>query len=259
MAKFKLESTDPNILQKHIEAPTLVGALSRVLSRFSPESGGTVNIDVGIDGMTDVWDDDTDHRFRLEPEESTAFDLGGDPTSELWDAPVPGSGAQHALAMNAVDEGRAVHAIKLIERAPTEMDACNLALDALMTHIPAESGSILLAESGLLRFVCVRGPKAPELEGRTMAIDNGVAGAVLATGKPVHLRQARTHQRHNAGVDQSINHLTRTLLALPIDVAGQRRGVLELLNPFGSEVFVESHQTFAHAVTLALGDRLHRP
>ena len=92
-----------------------------------------------------------------------------------------------------------------------------------------------------------------------MAIDHGVAGAVLATGKPVHLRQARNHQRHHTSVDQSINHFTKTLLAMPIAVGGRYRGVLELLNPFGSEAFVESHQTFAHAVTLALGERLHRP
>lgn len=256
MAKFRLNSSDPSEPQRHIEAPTLVGALSKVLGRFAPDSSGTVNIDVAVDGFTDVWDDDTDHRVRLEPEDISVFEVGTDPTAELWDAPTPGSGARNAMEMNSLDESKAVEAIKAIESAASAVEACNMALDALMTHIPAESGSILLAELSHLRFVCVRGPKSEELVGRTMGLRDGIAGAVLFSGKPVQLRQARQHESHHTKVDQSIDHFTRTLLAMPIAVSGEYRGVLELLNPFGSEAFVDAHQTFAHAVTLALGERL---
>ncbi len=256
MPKFRLNSSDPAEPQGHIEAPTLVGALAKVLGRFSPESSGTVNIDVSVDGLADVWDDDTDHRVRLEPEDISVFEVGTDPTAELWDAPTPGSGARSAMEMSAIDESKAIDAIKAIECSGSALEACNLALDALMTHIPAESGSILLAEMTRLRFVCVRGPKADVLVGQTIGLGDGIAGAVLSSGNPIQLRQARQHRSHHTAVDQTLDHFTRTLLAMPIAVDGQHRGVLELLNPFGSEAFVEAHQTFAHAVTLALGDRL---
>lgn len=256
MAKFSIDSTDPAIPATQVEAKSLVGAISKVLGRFGGDGSATVNVDVSTDGQAELWGDGDEHSVLVESEEDTFFDLGGDPTTELWDAPTPGSGAQSALEMSAGEESRAIQAISDISSSLDEMAACEKALDALMTHIPAESGSILLAEAEHLRFVCVRGPKAEVLSGRTIPIDGGVAGAVLASGTPLHIRQARRHESHHTEFDQSINHLTKTLLALPIFVGGEPRGVLELLNPFGSDRFGDAHQTFAHAVTLALGERL---
>ena len=259
MGKFNIESTDPAISRSQVEAQSFTGALSKVLGRFSPGSDRTVNVDVSSDGQAELWDPGTDQRFHIEPDVDTTFDLGDAPTPELWDAPTPGSGAKRAREMSPIDHIKAVESVRSIQAAATELEACNLALNVLMTHIPAESSSILLAEADALRFVCVRGPKAETLTGKTIAREHGVAGAVVNSGKPLHIRQARKHEKHHTKFDQSINHFTRTLLALPITVDGTIQGVLELLNPFGSDRFAEPHQTFAHAVALALGERLRGP
>jgi len=256
MANYNLDSNDPDFAGGQDGAQTFSSALSKVLARFRPGTEKAVNVDVSSDGRAEVWGDGTDVRFHIEPDPDTVFDLGDDPTTELWDAPSPGSGAKRAMEMSSVDQKRAISAVASIQSAPSAIAACDLALDSLMAHIPAESGSILLAEAEHPRFVCVRGPKASELTGRTIGLEHGVAGAVVSSGQPVHVRQARKHANHHTELDQSISHLTRTLLALPVAVGGRVVGVVELLNPFGREGFVETHQTFAHAVALALGERL---
>ena len=236
MAKFNIESTDPKIDIKAIEAKTWSGALSKVLGRFKG-SAHPVNMRVQSNGRAEVWTDEDEAHLTLELDPDTGFEILDDPTTDLWDAPPPGSGAHQSQAAAAPDSSRAENGILAIQTAPTEVAACDAALDLLMKLIPAESGSILLAESTALRFVTVRGPKADALTGKTISREHGIAGAVVNSGTALLVRSARSHAQHDHSVDTEVNHITRTLLALPIQKGEQTIGVVELLNPFGSDTF----------------------
>ena len=255
MAKFNVESTDPKIDLKAIEAKSWSGALSKVLGRFKSGSK-PVNLRVNADGQTEVWSDEDEAHLTLELDPDTGFEILDDPTTELWDAPPPGSGAREAQAAAAADADRADSEIGAIQSAETEVAACNEALNLLMKFVPAESGSILLVESTALRFITVRGPKSDALTGKTIALNHGIAGAVVSSGTALLVRSARDHAQHDHSVDAEMNHITRTLLALPIQKEGQVIGVVELLNPFGSDTFTLDQQQLSTRIVSALAGRL---
>lgn len=256
MPKFSLNSSDPSQESELLESRTWSGALSKALGRLKGSPQTTLTVEVSQDGHTDLWGDDTDHRLSFGTDADTSFEMAEDPTTSLWDAPTPGSGAQAAREPNHVDRAQTGEGIEAIGRASTEVAACNVAMDMLMTHIPAESGSVLLAEGTQLRFVSVRGPKAEALSGSTMSVDAGVAGVVAGSGRPLLIRGARNSAQHDAAFDKSLNHITHTLLALPITANNRVLGVLELLNPFGATTFTLAQQELAKNVAHALGKRI---
>ena len=255
MAKFNIESTDPKIDIKAIEAKSWSGALSKVLGRFKGQNGA-VNMRVNPGGQAEVWSNDDDAHLTLELDPDTGFELLDDPTTELWDAPPPGSGARQSQAAAEPDMARADDGMVAIETAKTEVEACDATLNLLMKLIPAESGSILLTETTELRFVTVRGPKADALSGKTISRDLGIAGAVATSGTALLVRSARDHAQHDHSVDAEVNHFTRTLLALPIKKAEQVVGVVELLNAFGSDTFTLDQQQLSTRIVGALARRL---
>ena len=226
-----------------------------MLGRFKSGSK-PVNLRVNADGQTEVWSDEDEAHLTLELDPDTGFEILDDPTTELWDAPPPGSGAREAQAAAAADADRADSEISAIQSAETEVAACNEALNLLMKFVPAESGSILLVESTALRFITVRGPKSDALTGKTIALNHGIAGAVVSSGTALLVRSARDHAQHDHSVDAEMNHITRTLLALPIQKEGQVIGVVELLNPFGSDTFTLDQQQLSTRIVSALAGRL---
>jgi hypothetical protein len=254
MAKFNLDSTDPAIDRRQLEASSWSGALSKVLSKFKGD-GSVVQVDINEDGHTELWQSDSDTRLHLDAEADTGFELLDDPTTDLWDAPRPGSGSQTAHQPSPVDKISIQEGLTAIANADTDVGAADIALDLILKHVPAESGSILLAEGSGLRFVAVRGPKAEALEGRVIGIDQGIAGACAQSGSALMIRSTRGSDQHDATVDHSVNHITRALLALPLSNGDQVLGVLELLNPFGADTFAQSHQGLARDVSAALAHR----
>jgi hypothetical protein len=257
MPKFTLESTDPAIDTMPLEARTWSGALSKVISRFR-SNGGLVRVNVDDEGHADLWEDETGVCLHLEADPDTGFEMFDDPTTELWDAPIPGSGARVAKAPSPEDQARVQEGLQAIHDAETPTAASDAALDLLLRRVPAESGSVLLADEEQLRFVAVRGPKSDQLLGRTLSRIQGVAGVALQSGTTLLIRRAHSSNQHDASVDRSIGHITRTLLAVPLIADESAHGVLELLNPFGGDTFAPDHQGIAREVCDALSARLAR-
>jgi len=254
MPKFTVRSPDTE--PAAIEAADWSGALSKLLGRFTG-SGNTVHVDVSNSGAAEIWDEHSELRFTMDSDTGagTGFELTDDPTTDLWDAPTPGSGARTAAQPDEVVTADMAKSVEALVLAPTDTGAFESAINLLMTHIPAESASVLLAEGPVLRFTSVRGPHAENLVGTTIPIDKGIAGAVANSGRALLVREARQNPQHDASVDQTINHVTRTLLAVPIQANGSILGVVELLNPFGSNTFMPWHQKFARDVSTALASR----
>jgi putative methionine-R-sulfoxide reductase with GAF domain len=254
MPKFTIRSE--NAEPAAIEAADWSGALSKLVGRFTGQ-GNTVHVDVNDKGATEIWDERSEMRFQMDSDTGTGtgFELTEDPTTDLWDAPNPGSGARTASTPNDAVSVEMANSAAALTAEQSDAGACETAMNLLLTHIPAESGSVLLAEGPYLRFISVRGPHAENLVGTTIPIDKGVAGTVANSGRALLVREARQNPQHDSSVDHTINHVTRTLLAVPIESNGSVLGVIELLNPFGSDTFMSWHQEFARDVANALGQR----
>lgn len=110
-----------------------------------------------------------------------------------------------------------------------------LAARALQTAVDvvyAESGSILLADqsSQSLVFQHSIGP-SPVSYGTAIPWDQGIAGSVFRSGRPIVIPDVSKDVRHLTSVDEQTGYCTRDLIALPLKRwEGNPIGVLEVLN-----------------------------
>ena len=254
MPKFTIRSR--NNESSKIDAPNWSTAVGNLVGRLKVTTN-TVNVNLSHDGTAEVWQDGEDELYHLDTDEGvlSEFDMPDVPTVDLWDAPVPGSGATAARQPKEDELSILFKQTDDLRRLASDALACEQALNFLLTHIPAESGSVLLAEGAHLRFTSVRGPHSEQLSGMTIPIDVGIAGAVATSGRSMLIREARKSPQHDHSIDQNIDHITRTLLAVPIQSNGTVLGVLELLNPFGDDTFLSWHQDLTKHAAGALAKR----
>lgn len=107
------------------------------------------------------------------------------------------------------------------------------ALRTALDVVGADAGSVLLAdpETKQLVFRHVIGEKAGLLRGQAIPWDQGIAGAVYTSGRPLVSRDVTRDPRHLTWVDASTGYKTRDLIALPLKQwEGKPIGVLEVLN-----------------------------
>jgi signal transduction histidine kinase len=106
------------------------------------------------------------------------------------------------------------------------------ALHTALDVIGAESGSILLADHQSEQLVFRHSIGAsPVQTGTTIPWNQGIAGDVFHSGKPVVIREAKADPRHFTGIDDLTRHVTHDLIALPLKRwEGEPIGVLEVLN-----------------------------
>nr|MBN1229041.1 GAF domain-containing protein [Anaerolineae bacterium] len=125
--------------------------------------------------------------------------------------------------------------------------------------ISAQEGSLLVLddESAELVFVQVSGPSNKELVGKRMPADKGIAGWVVQNKKPTIVNNARADDRFYARIDQSLNFVTKSILAAPIVGRGRILGVIEVLNKLNGQPFNETDQVLLTLLCRFAGDFLH--
>jgi hypothetical protein len=117
-----------------------------------------------------------------------------------------------------------------ILQAETVLQACERALGAAKAACGAESGAVILAERGYLRFVSAMGPHATRLLGVRLPLSTGVAGFAIERKRTIVLADAHTDPRHCAEVDALTGYVTREIAVVPLVLDGVALGVLELMN-----------------------------
>ena len=103
----------------------------------------------------------------------------------------------------------------------------------------AGAGSLLLLDehSGDLIFRISCGPLGNGLVGRKIPAGKGIAGAAFSENRPIIIGNAQSDQRWYAGVDQSADFVTRSVLAIPLNARGNPIGVLEVINAKDGHAF----------------------
>ena len=99
----------------------------------------------------------------------------------------------------------------------------------------SESSSISLyeGETGLLKFVAAPGAQAEQLKLIRVPLENSVAGECYATAEAIVIQDAAQDPRIYRAVDNDLDFVTRSLVAVPILLDKEPIGVLEALNKSG--------------------------
>jgi class 3 adenylate cyclase len=106
-----------------------------------------------------------------------------------------------------------------------------------MDHLGVDEASILVPDSApgasSFVFLVVQGPAAPKLRLAKPPIDRGIVGRVFRTATTYNTSNARHDPDFFAGIDEKSEHLTRTMLTIPLTAGGEVVGVAQFLNKPG--------------------------
>lgn len=96
----------------------------------------------------------------------------------------------------------------------------------------ASAASILLVDDAdqTLVFRVEVGNKQPDLVGRRIPLDRGIAGYVAMTGQAISVSNVMQDQRFNAEFAQSTGYIPDSILATPLLMGDRVIGVLEVLD-----------------------------
>jgi len=199
-----------------------------------------------------------DEPFALgDADEPTGHDeAGGDGADDVLGEPEPTEDL-HELPADAILELDPSEAqLAAIDQAESQLMACQVALQAALKRVPAESGAVLLEEHGHMRFTAVHGPHSRKLMGVRLPMGTGVAGFAMEKGRTIILADAHDDPRHCGEVDALTGYVTRAIAVVPIHTDHGVLGVLELMNlPDGSR-FTEDRVTQMQQLADALARRL---
>lgn len=135
-------------------------------------------------------------------------------------------------------------------------------------YIPCESGSICLSGiSGIedaLVYVAAFGTGSDKIIGKCLPVGQGITGRVYREGH-AELRNAVHEDRDfYAAFDTQSHYTTRTLLAVPVSIAGETVGVIGLFNRLDADGFREEDRKllevlagYASNSLLNLADAFH--
>ena len=85
-----------------------------------------------------------------------------------------------------------------------------------------------------LVFRAASGAGAAEVVGMRLPVSRGIAGWVVSSGQPIAIHDVRADARFARDVAESTGYVPRSILAAPLQLAGEVFGVVEVLDRDGS-------------------------
>ena len=129
-----------------------------------------------------------------------------------------------------------------------------------MTSSP--DGSVLLydVERGGLFFAAARGVKAPELlekwgerSNQRVPLEGSKAGQAFTLGEIVQSTDVASDKQHFKSVDEQTGKLSRSIVSVPLRIAGRSVGVLQVLNKTAPDGQLVAHDAHDFALLEHLG------
>jgi hypothetical protein len=116
--------------------------------------------------------------------------------------------------------------------------------------VGAEEASILLLddEKSQFRFYNVAGPSKPVLEKATFPAGQGIAGAVLNSQQSEVINDVQHDPRFYGKIDDKSGVVTRNMIAIPLSAAGEKIGVMEVLNKAGGGLFTDEERLLLDSI-----------
>jgi transcriptional regulator with GAF, ATPase, and Fis domain len=128
----------------------------------------------------------------------------------------------------------------MLRTSPEAEELLDTIIDVATVSIGAEAGSILLldeAETHLV-FAAVHGEKASDLKHFKLAIGQGIAGFVVASGQPLCVQDVAENEQWDRSIAEAVQFETHSILAVPVVCGSRVLGVLETVNKLGGGGFL---------------------
>jgi signal transduction histidine kinase len=95
-----------------------------------------------------------------------------------------------------------------------------------------DSASVMLVdeETGELRFVAVSGTNSADVKPIVVPMTGSIAGTVVQENSPLLIRDAQNDPRWFQSADEISGYVTRSIIAVPMQLHGKAIGVVEALN-----------------------------
>jgi len=121
--------------------------------------------------------------------------------------------------------------------------------------VSAEAASLILYEpqSNSLRFEIALGPRGFKLEGKSISINEGIAGWVFQNCRSIIVNDAANDTRFSPAVSDEISYSTKSILAVPLKVKDVTLGVIELINKTSLGVFMREDAEWAELFAVQAG------
>ena len=122
-------------------------------------------------------------------------------------------------------------------------------LESAVSILNCEAGSLFLVDepTGDLVFKVTVGPVAANLVGQRLPPGSGIVGRAVQSRGPVIENEAQRSPTRFSGTDQQTGFVSRSLLAVPLQVKGGVIGVVEVINRRDGLPFVEEDQNLLTA------------
>ncbi|MEM6533309.1 MAG: GAF domain-containing protein [Myxococcota bacterium] len=122
---------------------------------------------------------------------------------------------------------------------PDVAAAANMLIDLAMKVIPADSGSVYVADINRsdLFFAAARGPKADEVMKFRVAIGQGLVGFSAQEGVGLAVSDAQRDPRFFSAISEKLGYSTHSILCSPSQRDGRLYGALQLINKKGNSTF----------------------
>ena len=122
--------------------------------------------------------------------------------------------------------------IRLLNTSIELDDILEVIIKKAMELVSVEASSILLfsEKKDKLTFRAVHGSCTETLRGKSLTLDQGVAGWVARESKSAIVNDVQHDERFFSGIDKMTSFTTRSILCVPIKAMFTTHGVIELIN-----------------------------
>ncbi|MEO5888393.1 MAG: GAF domain-containing protein, partial [Anaerolineales bacterium] len=122
-------------------------------------------------------------------------------------------------------------------------------LESAVTILNCEAGTLFLMDeqTGDLVFRVTVGPVATNLLGQRLPAGTGIVGRAVQSRAPVIENDAQRSPAHAASADKQTGFISRSLLAVPMQIKDRVLGVIEVINRLDGLPFVEDDQNLLTA------------
>ncbi|MDW8278761.1 MAG: GAF domain-containing protein [Anaerolineales bacterium] len=122
-------------------------------------------------------------------------------------------------------------------------------LQSAVKILNAEAGTLFIVDeqTGELVFKVTEGPVAQNLVGQRLPPGSGFVGQAVLTRQPVIINNVASSATWNASTDRQTGFVTRSLLAIPMEVKDRVIGVIEVINKKDGSPFTEDDQNLLSA------------
>ena len=122
-------------------------------------------------------------------------------------------------------------------------------LDSAVSILNCEAGSLFLVDETTddLVFKATAGPVAQNLAGQRLTAGTGIVGEAVQSGRAVISNNVQQASTWFASTDKKTGFITRSILAVPLQVKDSVIGVMEVINRKDGLPFVEDDQNLLSA------------